>query len=514
MKQLQSISVVAPGFSGLNTQDSSVTLPNSFSLAADNCVIDKYGRLGARKGWTMQTEDGDDELEGKDIEFIYEHVNADDSVVTLSGGNLKLFTNGDDADVLVDITPESYTVTKNLWKAASINDVALLVQQGHIPLVYTEGDTPVCQELTDYKAHSPSFGSNYPRDVIAAYGRFWVHDGQTVYWSTDIADSDFPAFAGGTSGSLNIAAVLPNNVDNIVTLAAHNDFLIIFCEYNIVIYQGAANPISDSFGLQDVIAGVGCIARDSIQHTGNDLLFLSHEGVRSLGRVIQEKSLPQRDLTRNVRDEIAVIVSNETDMNKIKSVYSEREAFYLLSFPSLQTVYCLDMRKALEDGSARVTKWTNHRISSLAKKRNQDILIGKTNGIGKYTGYQDNGVSYRMRYESTHIDFQDSTMTKVLKRINATVIGGAGQAFTIRSGTDYKSAEFQYELTIDSGGIYEWGVDEWGLMLWTTGVEVEQVFTPANGAGKTVQIFFETTVNGAPLSVQRLDLFVKTGRIN
>ncbi len=45
MKQLQSISVVAPGFSGLNTQDSSVSLPNSFSLAADNCVIDKYGRI-------------------------------------------------------------------------------------------------------------------------------------------------------------------------------------------------------------------------------------------------------------------------------------------------------------------------------------------------------------------------------------------------------------------------------------------------------------------------------------
>jgi hypothetical protein len=514
MKQLQSISVVAPGFSGLNTQDSSVTLPNSFSLSADNCVIDKYGRLGSRKGWTMQTEDGDDELDDENIEFIYEHVNADDTVVTLSGGNLKLFTNGDDEDALVDITPESYTVTGNSWKAASLNDVALIVQAGHIPLVYTEGDTPVCQELTDFKSHSPSYGSSYPQDVTAAYGRFWVHDGQTVYWSTDIADSNFPAFAGGTSGTLNIASVLPNNVDRIVTLAAHNDFLIIFCEYNTVIYQGAASPISDTFGLQDVIAGVGCIARDSVQHTGNDLLFLSHEGVRSLGRVVQEKSLPQRDLTKNVRDELSTFVESEVDLNKIKSVYSEREAFYLLTFPTLQTVYCLDMRKALEDGSARVTKWANHRISALAKKRNQDILIGKTNGIGKYEGYQDNGVAYRMRYESTHIDFQDSAMTKILKQINATVIGGGGQVFTIRSGTDYRGPEFQYELTLDDSGIYEWGADEWGLMSWTNGVAVEQVFTPANGAGKTLQIFFEAVINGSALSVQRLDLFVKTGRIN
>jgi hypothetical protein len=230
--------------------------------------------------------------------------------------------------------------------------------------------------------------------------------------------------------------------------------------------------------------------------------------------VVQEKSLPQRDLTKNVRDELSTFVESEVDLNKIKSVYSEREAFYLLTFPTLQTVYCLDMRKALEDGSARVTKWTNHRISALAKKRNQDILIGKTNGMGKYEGYQDNGVAYRMRYESTHIDFQDSAMTKILKQINATVIGGGGQVFTIRSGTDYRGPEFQYELTLDDSGIYEWGADEWGLMSWTNGVAVEQVFTPANGAGKTLQIFFEAVINGSALSVQRLDLFVKTGRIN
>lgn len=513
MKQLQSISVVAPGFAGLNTQDSSVTLPNSFSLVADNCVIDKYGRLGARKGWTMQTTSGATALAGETVEFLHEHINADDTTTVLSGGNLKLFKGGV-GTALEDITPSGYVPTKNLWKAASINDVALIVQENHVPLVYTEGATPNCQRLTDYVSHSASFGTSYPQEVLAAYGRFWVHDGQTIYWSTDIADSNFPRFAGGSSGTLNIASVLPKNVDRIVALAAHNDFLIIFCEYNIVIYGGAINPVADTFALQDVIDGVGCIARDSVQHTGSDLIFLSHEGVRSLGRVIQEKSLPQRDLTKNVRDDVNTYVANEIDWNRVKSVYSEREAFYLLSFPNLKTVFCLDMRQALEDGSARTTRWTNHQISSFTRRRNQDVLLGKPDGIGKYTGYLDNGVSYRMRYESTHIDFQDSTMTKVLKRINAVVIGGAGQPFTIRSGTDYNGAEFQYELTIDNEGIWEWGVDEWGIMEWSRSVQVDKVFTPANGAGKTIQIFFEATINGAELSVQRLDLFVKTGRIN
>ena len=44
--------ITAPGFYGLNTQDSSLDLNQGFALIANNCVIDQYGRIGARKGWT------------------------------------------------------------------------------------------------------------------------------------------------------------------------------------------------------------------------------------------------------------------------------------------------------------------------------------------------------------------------------------------------------------------------------------------------------------------------------
>lgn len=49
-KQLQSIAIQAPGFFGLNTQDSPTSLSEQFALVADNCVIDQFGRIGARKG--------------------------------------------------------------------------------------------------------------------------------------------------------------------------------------------------------------------------------------------------------------------------------------------------------------------------------------------------------------------------------------------------------------------------------------------------------------------------------
>jgi len=53
---LQSASIAAPGFFGLNTQESGITLESGFALEATNCVIDKFGRLGARKGWQYLTQ--------------------------------------------------------------------------------------------------------------------------------------------------------------------------------------------------------------------------------------------------------------------------------------------------------------------------------------------------------------------------------------------------------------------------------------------------------------------------
>ena len=48
---LQTVSISAPGFFGLNTQDSPLDLAAGFALVATNCVIDQYGRIGSRKGW-------------------------------------------------------------------------------------------------------------------------------------------------------------------------------------------------------------------------------------------------------------------------------------------------------------------------------------------------------------------------------------------------------------------------------------------------------------------------------
>ena len=516
MKQLQTLSIVSPGFYGLNTQESGVTLSSNWASLTDNVVIDKYGRLGARKGWFMKTVDGVDELAGSPIRFMLEYITASNTSVILSAGNQKLFKNGVDGDVLVDITPSLYTITDNDWRGATIYDHVMMVQGGHEPVIYTESVSPAAQTMTDYTGAVQNYGTSYPKDVIAAYGRFWAHDGNTVYWSTDIADTAFPCFCGGTSGTLNIAAVLPNNVDTIEALAVHNDFLIILCKNNIVVYSGASNPIGVGFQLTDIISGAGCVSRNSIQSTGNDLIFLSDTGIRSLGRLIQEKSLPMRDLTKNIRDDfikdMQAEIANYGSLDHVVSVYSELNAFYLISFPSTKTVYVLDMRQALEDGSSRCTVWYQYPAFSFLRTRDRRLLIGKANGIGLYTGYNDNGDVYRLRYFSHYLDFGSSTQKKILKQIKVAVFGGSQQQFSLKIGTDYDANYLGYPFTIDTKEVFEYGTTEYNVGYYSGGVVLDNIKSSVGGSGNIIQIGFEADVNGSELSVQAIDCFVKTGR--
>lgn len=515
MKQLESVSVIAPGWYGLNLQDSAIGLSPNYSLIADNCVIDSSGRIGSRKGWTMQTTDGDLELGGEYIEFIAEHVNEDDTITYLSSGNGKFFTGGVGA-ALTDVTPVAYTISKYNFTSACLLGVSVIVQDGHEPLVYTAAGG--LETFSSYSAATQNWDGKTLRDIQSAYGRLWAHDGEYIYWSTDIADAAFPDFAAGTSGFLNIASVLPNNTDRIIGISCHNNFLVIFCQRNIVIYNGADDVLSTSFGLSDIITNVGCIARDSIEKTGNDLLFLSATGVRSLGRVIQEKSAPMRDLTKNVRDQLLAVSNEETqtvgNLENVKAVYSESHAFYLISFPAIERIYCLDMRQALEDGSARVTTWTSYKAKYFFRTRDRDLLLGMADGIGKYEGYSDNGDSYRIKAYSSYLDFGNPSMLKMPKKIKSTVLGGSNQDVIIKLGYDFVGRTFSFPYTIPDNAPSFYNVDEYNDAVYSGGIAVYPVETQGLGSGNVIQVGVEATVNGSPISIQKIDLFVKTGKIS
>jgi hypothetical protein len=315
--------------------------------------------------------------------------------------------------------------------------------------------------------------------------------------------------------------VWPNGADNITGLAAHNNFLIIFGQRQILVYQGANNPSGTSpvtFLLSDSVGNIGCIARDSIQQTGKDVLFLSNSGVRSFARTIIEKSLPVGDLSKNVRNDLMDSLVGETLAN-IKSVYSEKEAFYLLTLPTVtKEVYCFDTRVQLQDGSFRATNWDSIEPTALLSRRNGDLLIGKNGYIGKYGTYQDYTSSYRLQYYTNHADLGDQNVTSILKRLKVVVIGGTNQYVTMKWGFDFSSNYLSDNALIPTQGVSEYGIAEYGangvpVAQYSNGVALQTLSVSASGSGKIVQTGYESDISGAALSIQRIEIQSKNGKM-
>jgi hypothetical protein len=514
---LQTFSIQAPGFFGLNTQDSPLTLEAGFASIATNCIIDQYGRIGSRKGWS-KVNASSGALGSTSVTVIHELVQLDGTLTVLFASSTKLFKL-DGSNAVVQLTygggGSAPTITAGNWQCASLNGITYFFQSGYDPLIYDPAVSTTTyrrvSEKTGYAGTVPSGNI-----AISAFGRLWVADTSTD--NATITFSDLLTghiWTGGTSGSLNVAQVWPNGSDQIMGLGAHNGFLIIFGKRQILIYSGATTP--STITLSDSIGNIGCLSRDSIVTTASDIVFLSNSGVRSLMRTIQEKSAPLRDLSKNVRNDLMGYVAGETASN-IKAVYSEVNAFYLLTLPIAKQVYVFDTKAELQDGSARITTWDSIEPSALFSRRNGDLLLGKTGYIGKYGTYLDNTSSYRFQYYTNYADLGDQNITSILKKISVVVIGGTNQIFTIKWSYDFSGQYYATQKTIPISTVAEYGMAEYGangvpVAYYSTGIQIGTLVGQASGFGKVVQTAYEIEINGAAISIQKIEIQAKHGKL-
>ena len=547
-KQLSISSVSAPGFLGLNTQDPSLEISNGFAGIANNCVIDKFGRVGARQGYVkVNTSSGT--LGANVVTVIHELIEADGTLTVLFFGNNRFFKlgtsvaganaefniaeYGSNGVPLAEYTQGVANVgslfeltyggggtapvfTAGNWQAASLSGVAYFFQTGNDPIIY---DPAV--STTTYRRVSEKSGyvGTVPKAnvAISAFGRIWAAntqtDNATVFFSDLLSGH---VWSTGTSGSLNVSRVWSNGSDEITGLAAHNGFLFIFGKRQILIYANATTP--STMSLSDTVSSLGCIARDSIQNTGKDVVFLSNSGLRSVLRTVQEKSSPLGDLSKNIRNDFQQVIASES-LSEVTSVYSEKEGFYLLSCPSSDKVFCFDTKAVLEDGSYRVTTWDSLLPTSFCSRRNGDLLIGQEGFVTKYSGYQDDTSAYRMEYYTNNADIGKDGLTSIIKKIKITVVGGSNQPVSVFWAYDFTASYQSETVAIPTQSVSEYGIAQYGanaspVAQYATGISLQELTAYGNGAGKIVQTGFEVDINGFPISFQKIEIQAKTGKLN
>jgi hypothetical protein len=484
-----------------------------FALTTTNCVIDQYGRIGARKGW-IKANTASTPLGSANVEVMAELIANDGTSYILCGGNGKLFKLSYGA--LVELTygggGVAPTITLNNWQTANLNGICYFFQRGYDALIFDPSvSTTTFRRVTEkagYVATVPQANT-----VISAYGRLWTADTSTDKNTITFSDTiTGHVWSTGTAGTLNVIGVWPNGSDEIVALAAHNNFLVIFGRRQTLIYSGANIP--STMTLSDSITGIGCIARDSVQAIGEDLIFLSSSGVRSLQRTIQEKSAPLRDLSKNIRDHITIDINFET-LDNIKSGYSGVESFYLLSLPASLEVYCFDTRGTLEDGSAKITVWDSILPTSFLTTRDRKFYIGKAGFMGEYTGYLDDTSTYVMKYYTPHINFGGLSSSSILKKISLGAIGGAGQVINVFYASDYSANYNTGQITFPAGTESYFNSASYfnNTSYYSSGLSFSTINLQAGGAGKVLQFGFEMIVNGYQVSFQKLDIFTKIGKM-
>lgn len=515
-KELQSITLGAVGFYGLNTELSPVELPPQFATTANNCVIDKYGRLGSRKGFNTQTSVTTG-LGSNPVKRIFEWTSSGSSILFAVGNN-KIFrvdTTTTTNDTLTEMSlPIGYTITGDDWDFCDFNGEAFFFQAGHEPLLCnaTLNGTDDLDTL-DNQSGDTTPAAPEGNIILAANGRLWsagvTSDPNTVYWSDTLIGDSWEITGGSAAGSINITLAWPDGYDEIVGMAFHNNRLIIFGSNNIVIYNGADDP--STMALEDTISGTGCFARDSIQHTGDDIVFLSPTGVRLLSRTIQESSLPLGEVTSNVRKSIIDDINTETV--GINSVFSYEENFYLLILEGQNYVYCVDFKTRLEDGSRKVTVWPGVLFNCACRADDGTLYVGGTPGVGTYSGYQDDGAAYRYQYYGPALTFGAPDRLKILKSIRPIMIGSSTSDVTISWGYGYSDTYSTQVLALTGSAPTEYNIGEYNIGEYSSSTGVTDKNVKATGSGTEVKLGVAVDINGFEFSLQQMSVKAIIGRL-
>jgi hypothetical protein len=247
---------------------------------------------------------------------------------------------------------------------------------------------------------------------------------------------------------------------------------------------------------------------------GEDVWFLSDTGLRSLQRTIQEKSAPFGQISKNVHDDIQELINVENLAN-VKSCFSPTNSFYLLTFPASSRIYCFDTRSRLQDGSAKTTYWEDISPKAFYETKSRVTYFGLAGYIGEHSSYLDDTEVYRMRYYTTWIDFGNPIQTSILKKIILTLIGGTNQSIVFKWAYDFEGVFNSETVTITS--IYdaaEYGVDEYNSGAeYSANTTITSLSASGSGSGKVLQFGFEAQVSSVPISIQKIEIYTKDGRV-
>ena len=529
-KQLAYQSLTNLGVNGLNTQYNPSSLDASFLTTADNVMLRESGRISFRKGFKQKVVPS-----GTAIGSMVEHNDA---------GTNKIFASHGTSIYTIDFTspdaafPSSgadvkHTVANSTgnWQFINFNERLHCFHAGIVPQRYDGALSAGSRWAAFNNSTKPSGLTTFdPSCGMGFYGRMFVGgvtENKAVMYYSVLLDGD--DYTGTGSGLLDLKKVWDN--DEIVNIAPFFGQLVIFGKNNIAIYDNPDDAVNMS--LNEVISGVGLINRDSVQAVGDDLVFLSATGLRSLNRTTEKDKVPLTDYSVNIKD---TIIRNIGQSTAVKSVYLEDEGVYILTFTEKNITYAFDFKHITPNQAPRVTTWSfnsdREPASMIQTELYSGLLVGqKDGGIAGYEGYFDTDlawVSSAASYtnspiaadvSSIWIPMGDAVVSAILKKLILVLEGGSGATLGVRWYTDYSmSSSRTTEIALNPAAtsttaLYGAASSLWGDVKYTPIYGLQEYKTPLTGRAKTLKINMNIVSNGFDASIQDLSIISLQGKI-
>ena len=171
--------------------------------------------------------------------------------------------------------------------------------------------------------------------------------------------------------------------------------------------------------------------KHAITDIGTDLLFVDRSGLRSLGRVVPEKSNPMAEPSLNVRKVFRETIEKELfavtrpGTAGIQLEYQPDKANVIALFKSQEMCYVFSTNGPSVTGGWKTTTWSNcHFYCMKSVEQNDDsetYLGGKNERIAplqRLSGKDKDGLDapYKMSYESTALNLSQSTFQNIIPK--------------------------------------------------------------------------------------------------
>lgn len=461
---LQKYPIESIGTWGVNLQEAKQLLRPEWLTKTEGVDISLNKQLTARGGLTAAVTGS----APGELLRVFNYITAAGAETLISSSSTKIYKTAGDLSAVGNQIQSTTAPTAGFWKFLNFNGKVLGFQKSHTPVRWSGAGS-----FTDIVAASGTLPTGDA--AHAAFGRVWAvrSDLQTVGYSALLDETKWAAADGG--GTIDMRNIWTTGMDYVTAIGSIGSNLVVFGRKHIVVFtdgQGSTLGIDPTqMYVVDVIAGTGCVSRDTVVEVGEgDLLFLSEVGVQSLGRVIQSKDNPLIAqswqigdwLKSKIKQELSSQSNSFDDVRGFTAVYLPHVGQYWLihnfDAGSIENVYVFHLNNKTQDDQGRdvtpIMFWQTSVLSNIRAAvvtRGHTVYVlggdGTSNLIYTYdaAGAFDNGVApIPVDIETANLEWPEELIdrNKTFKMAQVYIDNPSAYSSVtyLKYGTDYTTA--------------------------------------------------------------------------